>query len=132
MASYESEALFDLVANELTNRTLEVRIHSGAPGADGTANRIGTFAQDVTASGWTAAASGSVSTTGAQSFGVLSTLQSVTVAAYTVFFGTTFLWGGDVYPDGADKSDPNNIGVEVEANEEFELSAGEVGIGFSS
>lgn len=126
MASYAADGLLNLAANDVTNRTISVRIHSGAPGNAGTANRIGTHEVDVAAAGWTAAASGASETTADTDFSVLDTANSQTVMAYSLWNGGTFLGWGDVYQAGT-----TTVGVAVAANEEFKLNAGTVEISFA-
>ena len=120
MASYVSNHTLNLAADQATNRTVEVRVHSGAPGNAGTGNRIGTVSEDVAAGGWTAAASGVSETTGDTEFGVLSTSQSNTVTAYSLWDGANFMGWADLAAD-----------IVVAANESFTLSAGTVEFEFA-
>ena len=126
MAHYESAALFNLSANDVTNRPLAVRLHDGAPGNNGTANRIGTIEEDVAASGWTAGSSGGSETTAETDFGELSPTDAFTVEAYSVWNGNTFLWWASVWQVGT-----TTVGVAVAAAEEFKMAAGEISITFS-
>ena len=58
MAVYMHNNALNIAADAVTNRTISIRIHDGAPGNSGTNNRIGSHEEDVAASGWTAASSG--------------------------------------------------------------------------
>ena len=126
MASYQSADLLNLAANDLTNRTLSVRLHDGAPGNAGTGNRIGAISVDIAAGGWTDAVAGAVVTSADTSFGVLSSSGRTDVDAYSVWSGNDFLWWADVYQTGT-----TTVGVRVPSNFEFTISAGEIGLTFS-
>ena len=119
MASYMADAALNRAADELTSQTLTLYVYTGAPGNNGTANRlVPTVA--VAAGGWTAAASGVSETSADAAFGVLSTTQSRTITAYGVFDGATFLGWADLTAD-----------VVVAANESFTLNAGTVEFSFA-
>ena len=126
MAHYESAALFNLSANDITNRTLAVRLHDGAPGNNGASNRIGTISQNVASGGWSDASSGGSETSAETDFGELSSADAFTVEAYSVWNGNTFLWWADVYQEGT-----TTVGVAVAATEEFKMNAGEISITFN-
>ena len=83
--------LRNLCADEITNRTISLRLHSGDPGSNGTANRIGSVEQSVAAAGWGAAANGVSKVTAATSFGVLNSGGSETVTHVSAWDGTNFL-----------------------------------------
>ena len=119
MASYASDALLNLAADAATAQTIQIRLHSGAPGDAGTANRVAGVSVDVAAGGWTAAAGGVSETTADAAFGVLSASASVTVRAYSLWRGSTFLGWADL--TGA---------VTVAANESFSLRMGTVQVEF--
>ena len=126
MASYLADSALNDAANNATSSTVSIRIHSDAPGDAGTDNRIGTFEQDVAASGWTAAASGVSETSAATNFGVLDADNDVDVHAYSLWVGTVFKGWGDVYQTGT-----TTVGVTVAAGRTFSLKAGTAEYRFS-
>ena len=119
MASYASTAALNLAADELTNRTITLYAYTGAPGNNGTVNRLAPTVA-VAAGGWTVASSGVSETSADAAFGVLSTTQSRTITAYGAFDGATFLGWADLTAD-----------VVVAANESFTLNAGTVEFSFA-
>ena len=126
MASYLSGESLNRASDHLTSGSREVRLHSDAPGNAGTTNRIGTIAEDVNAAGWTDASSGVAETSADINFGVLDTVNEVTVDAYSVWDGSDFLGWGDVYQPGT-----TTVGVTVAAGRTFTLSSGTVEFSFS-
>ena len=90
-----SDYALNLMANEVANRTLSVRIHTGDPGANGTANRIGSHEIAVAADGWTNAATGNVENVAAVAFGVLHTGNANTVRWYSLWDGSNFVARGE-------------------------------------
>ena len=120
MAVYMHNNALNIAADAVTNRTISIRIHDGAPGNSGTNNRIGSHEEDVAASGWTAAANGRSENNAAVAFGVLSSGSSNTVRAVTFWDGNTFLGWADLASD-----------VTVAANETFTLQANTVDIVFA-
>ena len=120
MAVYMHNNALNIAADAVTNRTISIRIHDGAPGNSGTNNRIGSHEEDVAASGWTTAANGRSENSAAVSFGVLSSSDSHTVEAVTFWDGSTFLGWADLASN-----------VTVAANETFTLQANTVDIVFA-
>lgn len=108
----------NLMANELVNRTIEVRIHTGAPGTSGTDNVI-TEPDDnwptVTAAGWSDAASGVVDNTADVSFGILDDTDELIITHYSLWDGTNFLGSGSL-----------SSSATVGANEVFRINAGTI------
>ena len=98
---------------------MTVYLHDVAvPNGNGATNRILSVGKALAANRFGAAAAGSVETTNAENFGVLSSGSASTVRAYSVFRGSTFLWDADM-----------TANVAVAAGEQFEMDAG--GIGFT-
>ena len=129
MANYMSDAALNLAANEIVGGTVEIRLHSAAPGNDGTANRIGAIAKNVAESDWTAAANGGVESENDVEFGVLRSNASQTVEAWSGWLGgTVFLGWGDVFTlvNGV-RTHP----VVVPANQAFTIPAGELSFEFT-
>ena len=98
--------------NDVTNRTLQVRLHTGAPGANATANAITGAEQDVAAAGWDSAAGGVAENASDINFGVLSTSDSNTVTHYSVWNGATPIL-----------TESLAASVTVAANETFKINA---------
>lgn len=88
-------ALLNEAADKVFDADILVRLHTGAPGNAGTANRVaagGTnFTAGVTvgASGWSAASNGVVSNTAAIDFGTASGAPG-TITHYSIWKGGTF------------------------------------------
>ena len=120
MASYMANYGLNIAADALSNRTITVMLHTGAPGNAGTANQITGAEVDVAASGWTTAASGASETSGDTDFGVLSTSISRTVSDYSLWDGNNFIGWGDM-----------SSNVVVAANESFTLNSGTVSMEFA-
>ena len=120
MASYMSDYTLNLAADHVTDRTIQLRAHSGSPGNNGTANRIGAASVDVAAAGWGAAAAGSSDIDADAEFGVLDAGNANTVTAISKWAGANFLGWADMTAD-----------VVVAANEEFTLNAGQVSVDFT-
>ena len=124
MASYMANYALSLAADEVANRTLTVKIHTGAPGNAGTASVIqksgSDVAVDVAANGWKAAVNGRVENQNAVAFGVLSTTASITVTDYSLWDGANFVGWADL-----------GSNVTVAANEEFSIDAATIDILFS-
>lgn len=120
MASRVSDAALNIAADAVTSQAITVRLHDGAPGDAGTGNRIGTVSQTVAAGGWTAASGGISETAADVVFGVLSTTQSHTVTAYSLWRGNTFLGWADLQAN-----------VAVAANEAFTITAGTIEFRFA-
>lgn len=119
MASYMSDAALNLAADHVTNRTVQLRLHSAAAGNAGTTSRIGAVSADVAAGGWSAAAGGEVTTSGPVNFGILDAASAQTVRSVSAWDGATFLGWADVYQPGT-----TNVGVSVAAGRSFTLNAG--------
>lgn len=102
----------NLAANEITNRTIQVRLHTGDPGANGTANGITGATVDVAAGEWTAASGGDSMNDNDIDFGVLSTSQSYTVRWVSCFDGANFMGRSEL-----------SSAVTVGANESFSITA---------
>ena len=120
MANYMADSTLNKAADHITASTLGVRLHSGAPGNNGTDNRIGSVSQDVAASGWSDADAGESSNKAAIDFGVLSNSSNNTVGAYSLWEGNTFRGWADL-----------TSAVTVAANERFSLRAGTVKVKFA-
>ena len=122
MASYMSMHGLNIAADAVTNRTVTLYLYIGAPGNNGTANRLSDTV-DVPTAGWS---EGSGQTDGVSetladaAFGVLSTTASTTIAAYGAFDGSNFLGWADL-----------TAPVVVAANESFTLNAGTVEFSFA-
>lgn len=121
MASLAPEATLNVAADAVTAQTLTVRLHSGAPGNAGTANRIGTATATVAAAGWSAADDGSSTNASAVAFGVLDSSNAQTVRAYSLWQGNTFRGWGDMAS-----------AVTVPANSAFTITANSIGYTFAS
>lgn len=126
MANYMADNALNIAADAIVDTTVEIRLHSGAPGNAGTANRIGTVKADVVASGWGTASGGEVDNNDDINFGVLNNSAQTTVRAWSGWRGNQFLGWGDVYAEGT-----TNVGVAVAANEAFKLNAGTVSFEFT-
>ena len=79
------------VADDITASAMEVRVHTGDPGANGTANRVGTASASLAAATWSPASSGSSTYNAAAALGVLDTTNNQTVTWYSIFRSTTFV-----------------------------------------
>ena len=85
------------MADSIVASTLTIRLHTGDPGANGTANRVsngdGAYANGVmvAAAGWSAASSGDVSNVGAIDFGTAATANPGTITHATAFRGNAFV-----------------------------------------
>ena len=112
------EAL-NIAVNAITNRTISVHLHDGAPGDACTGNRIGTVSTDVASTGWSAGSGGISDNVGAVAMGVLSTTDSNTVTAYSLFDGNACLGWANFASS-----------VAVGANESFSINAGTIDITF--
>ena len=110
-----SDYTLNLCATEITDRTIQVRLHIGAPGNNGLANVVLGATVDVAAAGWTAASGGDSSNVAAIDYGVLSTSDTVVVSHYSVFAGNNFMG-----------SESMATAVSVAANETFSINAGTV------
>ena len=121
MASLAPEVTLNVAADAVTSQALSVRLHSGAPGNAGTANRIGTVSATVPANGWTAADDGSSTNASAVAFGVLDSSNAQTVRAYSLWQGSTFRGWGDMAS-----------AVTVPANSAFTINANTIGYTFAS
>ena len=126
MASYMADYGLNLAATELTERTLQVRLHDGAPSSMGTTNRIGSVSVDHPSSEFAAAASGVAATNVATAFGVLDAGNAQTVRAYTLWDGANFVGWADVYQPGT-----TTVGVAVAAGAAFNLASGQVRVRFT-
>ena len=102
----------NLAADEITNRTVQVRLHTADAGTAGTTSRIGTVSQDVAAAGWSAATGGDSTNLAAIDFGVLSASASFDVSHYSVWDGANFMGRESL-----------SASVTVAANETFSINA---------
>ena len=121
MANTVSDKAKNIAADAVVSQSVEVFLHSTAgANSNGSANRILAAGKTLTAARFGAASAGEVDTGSAENFGVLSTSQSNTVRAYSVFLASDdgLLWIADM-----------TTAVVVAANEEFEMDAG--GMGFT-
>ena len=121
MANTVSDKAKNIAADAVVSQSVEVFLHTTAgANSSGSANRILAAGKNLTAARFNAASAGEVDTANAENFGVLSTSQSNTVRAYSVFLASDdgFLWIADMV-----------TAVVVAANEQFEMDAG--GMGFT-
>ena len=108
------------IANDIVNSTLKIRAHTGAPGANGTANRVanggGSFTAgvDVAAAGWTGAAAGDVENVAAVDFGTAAGGDPGTITFWSAFRGNAFVGSGAV------------ASTTVGDGDSFEIDAGEI------
>lgn len=85
------------LADSIVASTLTIRLHTGDPGAAGTANRVtaggGAYANGVAvaAAGWSAASGGDVSNVAAIDFGAAAGGNPGTVTHATAFRGNVFV-----------------------------------------
>ena len=90
------------IADAIVASTITVFLHTGAPGANGTANRVtaggGAFAAGVAvaAAGWTAASSGDVQNVSAVNYGTATGGDPGTVTFWSAFRGAAFVGSGAV------------------------------------
>ena len=81
------------LADSISASDLTCYPHTGAPGANGTTNRVGT-GQTLAASSWSDASGGDITYEQAVNFGVLDATQSRTYTHFTLFRGNAFVaWG---------------------------------------
>lgn len=99
-------------ANAVTDRTIQVRLHTGDAGNNGTSNTIAGATADVAAAGWSTAAAGDSTNASAIDFGVLSTSDSFNVSHYSCWDGANFM-GREALTSP----------VTVAANETFSINA---------
>ena len=117
MTMYAGDGLLNLSGDEVVDRTIQVRAHTGNPSNNGTANGISGASVDHPAGEWTDAGSGRVQTNVDTEFGILSNTQANTVSHLSYWAGSTFLgWVALTSP------------VAVAANEEFTVDAGTIAI----
>ena len=104
----------DRIANDIVNTDLEVRPHSASPGANGTANRIGTATATAAAASWNTVSDGSGDVTygAALTFGVLDTGSAQTVTHYSLWRSSAFVGYGAL-----------SSSVAVPANDQFQIDA---------
>ena len=111
----------NLAADELTGRTVTIKLHTGDPGSAGTDNAVSGAEEDVAASGWSDASSGRTANSSAVSFGVLSTSGSTTVSHYSLWDSSNLMGYDSLSAD-----------VTVAANESFSLNADTAAFNLSS
>ena len=103
----------NLAMNEVVNRTVQVRAHTGNPGANGTQNglaRDGIANQDVAAAGWTDAASGDVANANAINFGTYTGAAAATVNHLSLWAGANHMFNIEVgTPKTLTNGDPLTI-----------------------
>lgn len=122
MASYMTDRSLAIASAAVTERTIEVRVHSvaGTPGTASIGSRIGTVSashpKEQFSDGPT---DGESQTTVASAFGVLSTTAAVTVRAYSVRDSGGLLGWADL-----------DAAVTVPQGEPFILNAGTVKVRF--
>lgn len=92
-----SAAELNRIADEVVANALTCYIHTGAPGADGTANRVaGVAGQAIAAADWSNASDGDVSYDEDVAFGVLSASNERVLTAYTLFRGNAYAGTGQL------------------------------------
>ena len=122
-----SNSELNRVADDIVSADGEIYIHTGAPGAAGTANRVpGVAAQPAAAGNWSVAAAGDVQYDALLSYGVLSAASVRTVENWSFFRGGVFRVSGVVH----DSSD--TLGVDVPIGDAFQLNSGTVRINGST
>ena len=90
------------IADAIVASTITVFLHTGAPGANGTANRVtaggGAFAAGVAVApaGWTAASSGDVQNVSAVNYGTATGGDPGTVTFWSAFRTAAFVGSGAV------------------------------------
>ena len=115
------------IANDIVSADGEVYIHTGAPGAGGTENRVaGVAAEMAGAADWSDAAAGDVQYDAVLLFGILSAADALTVLYWS------YARGGSVRATGEVHDSVGDHGVDVPAGEPFQLNAGTVRINGSS
>ena len=105
------------VGNEYVDTDLTVRVHSAAPGANGTTARIGTAIATLDAADWSNAANGDVTYTADAALGALDTTNSQTVTHYSLFRGNAFVG-----------SEEFTAPIVVPANASFTINTGTIQI----
>ena len=73
-----------------TASSMSCRIHTGLPGATGTANRVAE-AQSMAAANWTDSATGSSSYGAALNFGIIDANAATTVTHYSLYRGAAYV-----------------------------------------
>lgn len=90
-------AALNLMADHLVSVAILIRLHTGDPGSDGTANRVSggggsyTSGVSVAASGWSAASDGDVHNVNAIDFGTAAGSAPGTVTHWSAYRGGTFI-----------------------------------------
>ena len=79
------------LADDIVNANLTCRVHSADPGANGTANRIGTAEGTLTAASWSGAASGDVAYNAQLDVGALDPNAEQTVRFISLWRGNVFV-----------------------------------------
>ena len=116
LASRELDELADYIVRE----TLNIRLHTGAPGNAGTDNRVsaggGSFENgvDVAAAGWSNASSGDVSNVAAIDYGTASGGNPGTLTHWSAFRGNDYVASGTL-----DNTTIND-------GDSFQINAGEI------
>lgn len=122
-----SDWYLNLLQNHGVDRTITVRLHTGDPGATGTANAVPTTGGtnysdvDVPAAGWSDAAQGDVSNAGAVDFGVAGSTPWGAIAWYSLWSGNNFI-GRAQFVD----SQGTATTIQVNANASFQINAGTI------
>lgn len=85
----------DRIANDIVASDLTIRVHTGAPGNAGTANRANTtgLPQTLDAASWNQVSDGSGDVTygAAVAFGVIDSANATTLTHYSIFRGAAFV-----------------------------------------
>ena len=108
------------LADSIVASTLKIYLHTGAPGTNGTANRVNaggglfTAGVDVAASGWSSASGGDVENDAAVDYGTASGGDPGTVIHWTAFRGNAYVGTGAV------------ASTTVADGDSFEIDAGEI------
>ena len=120
MASFTSDAELNIGVNAITSAAQTCRIHTGIPGNNGTASRIGSLSQNLAAATWSAASGGDSAYGAAVDFGVVDSNSAQTVTHYSRWQGNTFLGWGSI------------TSTAVPAGDEFSINSGEIAVNAES
>lgn len=85
------DAELNRLANDISASALTAYAHTGAPGNNGTANRVAGVSAALAAANWSAAAGGDVAYNQAISFGVLHASNAITVTHISLFRGNAYV-----------------------------------------
>ena len=117
LSTTELNRLADYIAVD----AMTARAHDGNPGANGTANRIGTADGALSAASWSVAAGGDVTYNDDVALGVLDAANSHDVSWFS-------LWRGNAFVHREEAEDPDNPGspATVTAGGTFTINTGTI------